>query len=195
MCFIDYQNLAAAALLALSAAVTCIGIAAAKNGSICLAPAAPGWMWAAAGFAAAAIPFVALLLVQVNDYWDCMGSPADCVKQFEELQSSLEWSITGLGIIFAACIAAATIAWIPFIGALPMIAIGVSLAIQADTILQWNARLADLASCAIEAGKPVEPVIDPGLRAILIGGVLIYSAVRVYDRRLKGIPWRWQKSK
>lgn len=131
-----------------------------------------------------------MLLKNVIDYYECMGSPTACAVDLSNVTSALNALITVLIIQSIACFAAAGIAWIPWIWAVPMYVILATMTAQLALIPSFYVLLGDLVTCALdEAAKPVVPVVV----GIAVAVAAVSIGLTAYLRR--GMPWRWKPPK
>jgi hypothetical protein len=147
MCEID-TTLISVAAAGIVAAIVAIGVAVGLNNSFFGAPGAPAAMVAAGIASVAAVVALRLLIVDVNEYFSCMGSPDSCSVELSNVINSINALVVVLGIQATACFVAAGIAWIPWAGSAPMYAILASLITQLALVPSLYIFMADLASCA-----------------------------------------------
>lgn len=175
------------------AALAAISTAIALNGSFCLAPGSPGFMVAAGALSLAAVGMIGLLKGEVVGYWECTGSPEACVGNYLTLITAMDALILVLSIQAAACFAAAGIAWIPWVGAAPMIAIAVTMITQLGLLIALWAIVSELAFCVIDATAPTPGSIVRGVIGTSLAAAIWAVGVGMYIRR--DIPWRWHSPK
>lgn len=189
MCELDTAFLWLAAA-SLATAIGCVSVAIAKNLSFCLAPASPAWIAAAGVAVLVAIGFLAGGQTDIDEYWECSGQPAECQGYYGNAEAYLDGVMAVLGVLAAACFAAAGIAWIPWAGAAPMGVIAASLAAEVPLVYFFVEHLIKLVDCVngLALYEPPDPSLIPVPFAVVVALVLAV-------RHLRGVPWNFNKLK
>jgi hypothetical protein len=191
MCEIN-DLLIGVAVASIVAAIAAVITAAVLNNGFFSAPAAPAFMIVAGASSGAAVVMLSLLLRNINDYYECMGSPAACAGELAGVTAAISALIAVLSIQAAACFAAAGIAWIPWAGAAPMYAILASLIVQLGVIPTLYVYLGDLVTCANEEAS--QPAVG-GILVTAIAVALVAVVLTATVQRRKGVRWRWEPPK
>lgn len=186
MCEISTVLLATVAA-GIIAAIASVGVAVVLNNGFCTAPASPAAMIVAGASTLVAVGALSFLLGDVNNYYQCMGSPAACDGELSNVTNAINALRTVLGIQATACFVAAGIAWIPWAGAAPMYVILASLITQLALVPSLYIFLGDLASCAnSESAQPAVGAVV-GIAAVVAA---VSIGLTAYIRRES--PWNWQ---
>lgn len=178
------------ALAGIVGAIMFVTVAIILNNGFFTAPASPAMMVAAGVLSLAAVAALTGLLVSINEYFQCMGSPAECADELSQVTAAITALITVLIIQATACFVAAGVAWIPWAGAAPMYAIMATLILQLALLPTLSVFMEDLTTCA--SNVEADPVVRVLLAAV---GVVALAAIGVTARVRKGLPWRWQAPK
>ncbi len=131
--------------------------AAIANGSLLGAIASPALLGCAAGATVGSIVFTSFARANLEAFCQCMSAHggASCSGECGNLARVLEAMIADLGIALTACLKAAGVAWIPWGGLAPILAVAGALALQVPLEASAWFFLNQLKQCA--AGRELNP--------------------------------------
>lgn len=174
-----FTTLGVAAAL-ITASVASIAVAAALNGGFFSAPGAPIPMIAAAATAAAAAVLIVTAQQKAFEYFACVGSPAGCQTDLNNLTEALEALAGTLAVQAIAAGVVAASAWIPWAAQPAMWAIAAALLTQLAMIPTAILYANDFLDCVEATGvrKFPNPLIVAAGISLLLGLTLIRASTR-----------------
>ena len=165
-----FEGLLGAATGLLIAAIAVIVAAAILNNGFCTAPASPGLMVAAGVLTLAAMATLIAARVEASSYFQCVGAPSACAGALTNLLSAIAALLTVLAIQATACFVAAGIAWIPWVGAVPMYVILGALILDLALVPTTIAFAVILVNCVQQATAAFRSA-----PLIAVGGVIVIA--------------------